>query len=160
MLDQLRSDITSRLDDLLGEADKLRRALVALDPRHRADPPSTASTPSARSRRGSRPTSLSTTKGPKRTAAPARRASTPARAPRSTKSKTSRTAPGATKTAVLAALDNGDAMTAGEVAAATGIGQATVSTTLSRLAKTGEVTKATRGYQANKPATSPPPATR
>ena len=29
---------------------------------------------------------------------------------------------------------------------------ATISTTLSRLAKTGEMTKANRGYQANKPA--------
>jgi CRP-like cAMP-binding protein len=37
-------------------------------------------------------------------------------------------------------------MTAGEVAAATGLGRATVSTTLSKLAKTGEVSKAQRGY--------------
>ncbi len=37
-------------------------------------------------------------------------------------------------------------MTAGEVAAATGLGRATVSTTLSKLAKSGEVTKAQRGY--------------
>jgi DNA-binding transcriptional regulator GbsR (MarR family) len=38
-------------------------------------------------------------------------------------------------------------MTAGEVARATRLGRASVSTTLSRLAKTGEVTKAARGYQ-------------
>jgi len=38
-------------------------------------------------------------------------------------------------------------MTAGEVANATGLGRASVSTTLSKLAKTGEITKATRGYQ-------------
>jgi DNA-binding transcriptional regulator GbsR (MarR family) len=38
-------------------------------------------------------------------------------------------------------------MTASEVANATGLGRASVSTTLSKLAKTGEITKATRGYQ-------------
>jgi DNA-binding IclR family transcriptional regulator len=38
-------------------------------------------------------------------------------------------------------------MTAGEVAAATGLERATVSTTLSKLAKSGEVRKAERGYQ-------------
>jgi predicted transcriptional regulator len=66
-----------------------------------------------------------------------------------------RTASGATKSAVLAALANGEAMTAGDVSAATGLGRATVSTTLSKLAKSGEVTKAQRGYQlaeASKPA--------
>jgi DNA-binding transcriptional regulator GbsR (MarR family) len=38
-------------------------------------------------------------------------------------------------------------MTAGEVATATGLGRPTVSTTLSKLAKTGEVQKAERGYR-------------
>jgi DNA-binding IclR family transcriptional regulator len=38
-------------------------------------------------------------------------------------------------------------MTAGEVAGATGLGRASVSTTLSKLARSGEVTKAARGYQ-------------
>ena len=38
-------------------------------------------------------------------------------------------------------------MTAGEVAAATGLARASVSTTLSKLAKAGELTKAARGYQ-------------
>jgi len=38
-------------------------------------------------------------------------------------------------------------MTASEVASATGLGRASVSTTLSKLAKSGEVTKAQRGYQ-------------
>ncbi|MGZ6638966.1 MAG: MarR family transcriptional regulator [Solirubrobacteraceae bacterium] len=60
-----------------------------------------------------------------------------------------RTAPGATKAAVLAALKlkDGSAITAGEIAAATGLGRATTSTTLSKLAKSGEITKAARGYQ-------------
>jgi DNA-binding IclR family transcriptional regulator len=56
---------------------------------------------------------------------------------------------------VLAALDNSGAMTAGQIATATGLGRATISTTLSRLAKTGEVTKAARGYELNKPADRP-----
>ena len=55
--------------------------------------------------------------------------------------------PGATRTAVLEALAGGNAMTAGEVASATGLGRGTVSTTLSKLAKSGAVTKAARGYQ-------------
>jgi hypothetical protein len=38
-------------------------------------------------------------------------------------------------------------MTAGEIAAATGLGRATVSTTLSKLAMSGAITKAARGYQ-------------
>ena len=38
-------------------------------------------------------------------------------------------------------------MTAGDVANATGLCRASVSTTLSKLAKTGEITKAARGYQ-------------
>jgi DNA-binding IclR family transcriptional regulator len=49
---------------------------------------------------------------------------------------------------VLAALTDasGRPMTAGEVASATGLGRASVSTTLSKLARSGEVTKAARGY--------------
>ncbi len=67
------------------------------------------------------------------------------------KSRAARAAPGATKSAILAALATDSAMTAGEIATATGLERATVSTTLSRLAKTGEVTKAPRGYQITKP---------
>jgi len=38
-------------------------------------------------------------------------------------------------------------MTAGEVATATGLNRGTVSTTLSKCVKTGEVLKAQRGYR-------------
>jgi DNA-binding IclR family transcriptional regulator len=48
---------------------------------------------------------------------------------------------------VLAALAGGEAMTAGQVADKTGLARPTVSTTLSRLAKSGEVQKAERGYR-------------
>ena len=54
---------------------------------------------------------------------------------------------GATKSSVLAALAGGDAMTAGQVASKAGLARPTVSTTLSKLAKTGEVQKAARGYR-------------
>jgi len=54
---------------------------------------------------------------------------------------------GATKSAVLAALAKGEAMTATEVALATGLQRPTVSSTLSRLARAGEIAKAERGYQ-------------
>ena len=48
---------------------------------------------------------------------------------------------------MLAALASGEAMTASQVAEATGLGRASVSTTLSKLAKSGEVRKAARGYE-------------
>ena len=52
-------------------------------------------------------------------------------------------------------------MTAGEVATKTGLARATVSTTLSKLAKTGEVEKAERGYRLpSAPAATPSRRTR
>ena len=129
MLDQLRQQIQTYLDELLGEADKLRRALTALGSRDGAAPPSTGATPSAPPERA----------GHRARSAPASRTVIREAAPR--------TAPGATKTAVLQALSGGDALTAGQVATATGLGRGTVSTTLSKLAKSGEVIKAARGYQ-------------
>ena len=48
---------------------------------------------------------------------------------------------------MLAALSSDQALTAGEVANATGLARATVSTTLSKLTKTGEGIKADRGYR-------------
>jgi DNA-binding transcriptional ArsR family regulator len=155
MLDQLRRDIQTRLDQLLSEADKLRHALSALAshdgkaepepdrgsspaPRRRARPAAAAPTAAAKSARPRQRTN---------SAAP-QSAQPPSSAPADDGSSApARTAPGATKAAVLAALAGGSAMTAGEVAAATGLGRASVSTTLSKLAKAGEVTKAARGYQ-------------
>ncbi len=127
MIDQIRRDIQNRLDQLLAEADKLRRALMALGSSDGAGPAAEA-------------------------AAPKPSAAKPARRARSAKQPTStgRAASGATKSAVLDALAGGKAMTAGEVASATGLGRASVSTTLSKLAKSGEVSKADRGYQLTK----------
>jgi CRP-like cAMP-binding protein len=146
VIDRLREQIEQRLDQLLGEADRLRKALAALDPR----PKPAARTPAARQ--------PAATTEPKPVASsptgrqPARRTAKPASgSPR-------RTAPGATKAAVLAALDGGEPMTAGEVAAKAGLARATVSTTLTRLAKSGEVQKVERGYQRAPAPTATPSA--
>ncbi len=150
MLDQIRRDIQARLEDLLDEIDTLRRALAALTSREsepdraaRATPPgdsasageSAAKSSRAATPRASRPRKASVLPRP---AAPP--GSEGAGAP-------ARTAPGATKAAVLVALKDAGAMTAGEIAAATGLSRATVSTTLSKLATSGAITKAARGYQ-------------
>ena len=162
MIDQLRRDIQQRLDQLLAEADKLRQALTAL---RGANGPSPTPTP-ARSRRTpttQRGRGESARNAPARSpkvappSAPTKASvaeSPPVSTSRPTRSRSAATprrrtrAPlGQTKSTVLAALSNGNAMTAGEVAAATGLGRASVSTTLSKLAKTGEVLKADRGYR-------------
>jgi DNA-binding IscR family transcriptional regulator len=83
---------------------------------------------------------------PKPTAS-ATRAASPRRSGESTSATNGRTARGATKASVLAALAGGDAMTASQVATKAGLARPTVSTTLSKLAKTGEVQKAERGYR-------------
>ena len=120
MIDRLRKEIQDRLDQLLSEAEKLREALAALDPR------GTQPKPVARKAAGKRP------------------ASTRPRSTRATPTRR-RATPGTTKARVLAALTHDKPMTAAEVAAATDLSRPSVSTTLSRLAKSGEVLKAERG---------------
>jgi CRP-like cAMP-binding protein len=135
LIDRIRHDIQERLEQLLAEADKLRRALAALDPRDKPKPRA-ARKPAARS-------------VPAAAAKPAPAAAKPS-APSAAAGNASprvRTAPGATKTKVLSALSTDGGMTAGDVAKATGLARGTVSTTLSKLAKTGEVSKADRGYR-------------
>jgi DNA-binding MarR family transcriptional regulator len=82
----------------------------------------------------------------KPTASPAR-AARPRRNGASASVTSGRTAPGATRASVLAALAGGEAMTASQVATKAGLARPTVSTTLSKLAQTGEVQKAQRGYR-------------
>jgi DNA-binding transcriptional ArsR family regulator len=134
LIDRIRHDIQQRLEQLLAEVDKLRHALVALDPRERVSPTAKAlkSQPTRR-----RP--VNTQKAVKRTPARAVGVSNGATA-------SPRTRPGETKVKVLAALSRDQGLTAGEVAQATGLARPTVSTTLSRLSKTGDVVKADRGY--------------
>jgi DNA-binding transcriptional ArsR family regulator len=155
LIDRIRHDIQDRLDQLVGEADKLRRALVALGSRDSASAPAKSTKPSpaktpARGR-STRTASPPTPKAaPKQPATPTAKASSAA-GKTDAPSAPTRSASGATKTAVLDALAKGEAMTAGDVAAATGLGRATVSTTLSKLTKSGEVTKAERGYRLTGP---------
>lgn len=66
---------------------------------------------------------------------------------RANASTRARTAPGATRTSVLASFSDGEVLTAGQIAEKTGLGRNTVATTLSRLAKSGELQKAQRGYR-------------
>jgi len=80
-------------------------------------------------------------------AASAARATRTRRGAGSTSTTNGRSTSGATKASVLAALAGGDAMTAGQVATEAGLARPTVSTTLSKLAKTGEIRKAERGYR-------------
>jgi len=147
MIDRIRQDIQERLDQLLAEADKLRRALIALDPRPQsATPPREASNSAGGDKASATP---SLPKSP--TARTRTRAASAASAP-------AKTASGATKTRVLSALSHDGALTAGEVANATGLGRATVSTTLSTLAKSGQIAKAQRGYRLRESPNVPGPA--
>ena len=110
-------------DKLSDELNRLRGALSRLEDR-------------ARTRTGSRNRKSETTSasGSRRTRA-AKSASSPRRAPR-----------GQNKAKVLDALKGGP-MTASEIAKITGIGSGTVSTMLTKLAKSGDLAKADRGYR-------------
>ncbi len=132
VIDRIRHDIQQRLEQLLDEAEKLRHALAALDPRERSAAP--AAKPPVAKRPVKRVSSPKASVTPKRTVS------------RSGAGGPARTAPGATRAKVLGALSHDQALTAGQVAQATGLARPTVSTTLSKLAKSGEVVKASRGY--------------
>src|SRR4051794_38552450 len=87
-------------------------------------------------------------RAPRKRAAKQSRAASPSRAA---------TRPGAAKRAIaprgqnqakiLAALNGRDPMTASQIARLTGISAATVSTTLTKMARNGELIKAERGYR-------------
>jgi CRP-like cAMP-binding protein len=117
--DQLRQH-----QELTDELERLRDALARLegDARSRV----------SGARRGRKATTTPT--GSATAARAATPASAPARAPR-----------GQNKAKVLEALKDGP-MTASEIAKVTGIGTGTVSTMLTKMAKSGELTKAERGY--------------
>jgi len=152
VLDEIRRDMESRLAGMLDEAERLRAALAALGGPvsnrrggsasgrgNSARSTSTRANARASSPRAARPRKAGATRQSRDSASPAGRRGNRNGAPpaRST----------GTKGAVLAALASGEAMTASQVAEATGLGRASVSTTLSKLAKSGEVRKAARGYE-------------
>jgi hypothetical protein len=161
MIDEFRKQIQDRLDQLMAEANKLRRALAALGGGDRSAPAGPARRPTR-----TRATDQSGAKAAGRTSTVSTELRSPSAARDGSSSSGSsagvkeatrgrstgqrsrtRAGQGQTKSAVLAALSSGAAMTAGEVAAVTGLGRASVSTTLSKLAKSGEVAKADRGYR-------------
>jgi DNA-binding IscR family transcriptional regulator len=92
-------------------------------------------------------------KSPRRargTKSPQPRSAASAKGRRSARTSTAtngRTGRGATTASVLAALAGGEAMTASQVATKAGLARPSVSTTLSKLAKSGAVQKADRGYR-------------
>ena len=139
LIDRIRHNIQERLDQLLAEVEKLRHALAALDPRERpaSKPKPAKSKPAAK-----RPVRKATSTKPTPARTPTRAASSANGSATST-----RTAPGETRAKVLAALSSDGALTAADVANATGLARPTVSTTLSRLANSGEAVKADRGYR-------------
>jgi predicted transcriptional regulator len=106
---------------------------------------SSTSTPASAVRNVSAPKRTRTAKS--KPTGSALRAARTRRSAESTSPANGRTVPGATKASVLAALAGGEAMTAGQVATKAGLARPTVSTTLSKLAKTGDVQKAERGYR-------------
>jgi len=67
--------------------------------------------------------------------------------PRQTRRRARRAARGTTRQAVLSALIDDQAMTAGELAVATGLRRETIAPELSKLVKTGALIKAERGYK-------------
>jgi DNA-binding transcriptional ArsR family regulator len=169
MIDRIREDIERRLEELLAEADRLRQALSALGsgdsdgqaPARRRG----RSSGRAASGRRSRATAGAASAG---AAASGRQARGRAGRPRTAATRSARggarngvgsssgrtrTASGATRAAVLEALAKagGQPLTAGQVASATGLGRPSVSTTLSKLARSGDVTKAQRGYAIGSP---------
>lgn len=151
LIDRIRKDIQDRLDAVLSEADKLRKALSALGPTSAAGPArdgsrrSTSSSSGGSRRAGGR---SSSSRRSSRSSSSSRsgRSSSSSRSPQR-RSRTSRAPAGATRNRVLETLSDGRARTAGEVAEATGLARGTVSTTLSKLARAGDVVKAERGYR-------------
>ncbi len=132
-LDDLRAGIERRLAELAIETERLKAALVAL---------TANDTPPARE----------LAKAPRPTAPVHRKGPTSHRTAKATVA-----ARGQTRQAVLDALSDGSARTAGDIATATGLERGSVSTTLSNLLSAGRVVKADRGYtRAN--STPEPPA--
>jgi len=120
--------------DLSDELDRLRGALSRLEG-------TVATRPKGR-RASAKVAARATTKSASKRA-DAAKTSTAGRKP----ARTAAVAPkGHVRAKVLEALKDGS-KTAGEVANMTGIARATASTTLSKLAKSGDVLKAERGYE-------------
>jgi DNA-binding transcriptional ArsR family regulator len=140
LLDRIRKEIEDRLEEVRAEEAQLLKLLKAMAPANGDTPAATAAASSRRTR------SAGPTRARRAAKRSAKTAGRRAKSATSAVAATSRTAPGETKTRVLKALADGKAKTAGEVATASGLARGSVSTTLSKLAKAGDVVKADRGY--------------
>lgn len=120
--------------DLNEELDRLRGALSRLE-----------GDVTARVR-GRRPSPTSSTRAATKATPKRSTAAKPARNRQSRTPTRSATPRGQTRAKVLEALKDGP-KTAGEIASATGVPRASASTTLNKLAKSGDVVKAERGYK-------------
>ena len=121
------ADELARLRDVVTELERAIVSRVSGEPVPAAEPTERApSQPAAKRSRAAKPSRAATRPG----------AATRASAPR-----------GQNQAKILAALKGSRPMTASEIASLTGISAATVSTTLTRMAKNGELTKAERGYR-------------
>ena len=113
--------LTDELERVRDVAKDLERAVLSRITGGQA-PPAPRPTAATPTRRAARPTAVTDT-------------AAPARAPR-----------GQNKAKILDALKGRVPMTASQIAEVTGIPAATVSSTLTKMAKTGELRKAQRGY--------------
>lgn len=148
MIEQLRRDIQARIDQLVSEVDKLRQALLELDggeQRGSGRSPTPRRKHQATSRRRAPQARRASSAGPRTPGQARRRASSLDSG--SARGASGRARRGSTKAAILATLAGGKPLTAGDIAKATGLGRPSVSTTLSTLAKSGDVKKASRGYE-------------
>jgi len=133
--------------ELRAVADEIEKRLPGVAEPATGDTASAPSVPATRRpvRRAARPTAARVAGGAGGRSTPAGKSAPQRRSASRSTSATSRTPRGENKVRILAALEAGP-RTASEIAAETGIGTGTVSSTLTKMTKAGEVTKATRGY--------------
>jgi hypothetical protein len=134
--ERIRESIESNLGELLLAAEKLQAAIAVLgedSPGKRRNPPRRRSSgePHKRDSAQQRSRRQSRTRGD---------ANPSSTSPRSHRAGTS------SKVKAKLIDANGEPMTAGEIAASTGLGRNSVGATLNRLCKAGEVRKAKRGF--------------
>lgn len=139
----------SAVSELRALADEIERRLPGATGAGKAGG-STARPSAARSRGASRTTSRpratrTTSRGTRRPASPSRRAAATPRAGTASRRSAAPAPRGQNKAKILESLKAGP-QTASQIAARTGISTSTVSSTLTKMAKAGEIVKADRGY--------------
>jgi hypothetical protein len=134
MIDRLRRELREYRAQMSEQTDRVDAALAALG----------SETPTRRRATPARRSTAVAASGP--AASPARKRTSPGKP----KART-RAASGETKAAVLGGLSPTEPRTATDVEKLTGVKRGTASTMLHTLSKSGQATKATRGYLLAKP---------